>query len=156
MDDESKIILVSLLKNSKIASLGTSQDNQPFVSMVTYSNSPNFSEFYILISQLAVHTKNIIENNKVSLMIYQSGNQTKNPNSLARVTINGKAFVVDKSDENYSLVKENYLAKNPTAEILFNLGDFQIFRIEIDEARFVCGFGKTFNLSKSSLESLVN
>jgi len=155
MDDESKIILISLLKNSKIASLGTSKDNQPFVSMVAYSHSPNFSEFYIHVSQLAVHTKNILENDKVSLMICQSDYQTKNPNTLARVTITGKAFIIEKSDENFASIKQTYLEKNPTAEMLFNLGDFQIFKIEVDQARYVAGFAKTFSLSKKSLENVI-
>jgi len=154
MDNESKIILVSLLKNSKIASLGTCKNNQPFVSTVAYSTAFDFSEFYILISQLAVHTKNIIENNKVSLMICQSENESKNPNSLSRVTLTGKASVAKISDDNYSIIRQNYLDKNPLSEMLFNLGDFKIFKIEIDQARFIGGFAKTFNLSKKSLESL--
>jgi len=156
MDEDSKKTLIELLKNSKIASLGTSKENQPFVSMVSFSNSQKFSEFYILISQLAVHTKNILENNKVSLMICQSENETKNPNSLARITLIGKAIVVEKSDKNYSSIKQNYLNKNLSAEMLFNLGDFQIFRIEVEQARFVAGFAKTYNLSTKSLESLTN
>jgi len=156
MDEDSKKTLIELLKNSKTASLGTSKENQPFVSMVSFSNSQKFSEFYILISQLAVHTKNILENNKVSLMICQTENETKNPNSLARITFIGKAIVVEKSYKNYSSIKQNYLNKNLSAEMLFNLGDFQIFRIEVEQARFVAGFAKTYNLSTKSLESLTN
>jgi heme iron utilization protein len=136
--------------------LGTIKEDQPFVSMVSFSNSQNFSEFYILISQLAVHTKNIFENNKLSLMICQPENETKNPNSLARITLIGKAIIVEKSNKNYSSIKQNYLNKNLSSEILFNLGDFQIFRIIVEQARFVAGFAKTYNLSTKSLEYLTN
>jgi heme iron utilization protein len=154
MDDESKKILIELLKNSRTASLGTSNKNQPFVSMVAFSSSNNFNEFYIHVSQLAIHTKNILSNPKVSLMICQSENQNTNPQSLARISLIGNATVLKRNDENYTSVKQNYLAKNPSAEMLFNLGDFQIFKIEITEGRFVAGFAKTFNLSKKNLEFL--
>jgi len=156
MDEESKIFLTELLVSSKIASLGTINEDQPFVSMVSFSSAQDFSEFYIHISQLAKHTKNILKNNKVSLMICQPETFTSNPQKLARISIMGNVNLVDKADENYELIKRNFLTKNPFAEMYFTLGDFQLYRIEVEKARYVAGFAKTFNLTRVSLQNLKN
>jgi heme oxygenase (biliverdin-IX-beta and delta-forming) len=154
MDEESKAILKELFENSKIASLGTSNENQPFVSMVAFTSAQDFSEFYIHISGLAKHTKNIFLNNKISLMICQPETDSKNPQTLARVSIIGNANIVDANDANYNEIKTSYLSKYPSAKLYFNLGDFQLFRIEVEKTRYVAGFAKTFNLTKVSLQNL--
>ncbi len=154
MDDDSKKRLIQLIENSKIASLGTNNNDQPFVSMVAFSVNENFREFYILISQLAKHSKNIAENNKISLMICQPETEADNPQTLARVSMTGNANLVERNTEEYLSAKDNYLIKNSNAEMYFNLGDFQLYKLEIEKARFVAGFAKTFNLSKESLQNL--
>jgi heme iron utilization protein len=154
MNYDQKSLLLSLMKSSKTASLGTCKENQPYVSLTPYSCKENFTEFYIHISKLAVHTKNITDNSKVSLMISQSEDTNTNPLSLARVTLTGNALEVGRADINYNSIKENYLKKYPTAEMLFNLDDFHIYKIEIEQGRYVAGFANTYNLTKQSLESL--
>ena len=154
MDNDSKKILIHLIENSKIASLGTSSNNQPFISMVAYSVNEKFSEFYILISQLAKHSKNITDNKKISLMICQPETEADNPQTLARVSVTGIAQLIERNSEEYNSAKNSYLIKNKNAEMYFRLGDFQLYKLRINKARFVAGFAKTFNLSKESLQNL--
>lgn len=156
MDNDSKALLVEVIENSKIASLGTCNNNQPFVSMVAFSTNDNFSELYILISQLAKHSKNIAVNNKISLMICQPETESDNPQTLARISITGAAHLIEKNTEEYISAKNSYLTKNTSAVMYFSLGDFQLYKLEIDKGRYVAGFAKTFNLSKESLKTLKN
>ena len=100
MDDNSKLkSLYNLIENSKIASFGTSSNNQPFVSMVAFSVNENFNEFFILISQMAKHSKNIQDNNKISLMICQPETEAENPQTLARISLTGTAQLIDRDTE---------------------------------------------------------
>jgi putative heme iron utilization protein len=154
MDNDSKKILIHLIEYSKIASLGTSSNNQPFISMVAYSVNEKFSEFYILISQLAKHSKNITDNKKISLMICQPETEADNPQTLARVSVTGIAQLIERNSEEYNSAKNSYLIKNTNAEMYFRLGDFQLYKLRINKAKFVAGFAKTFNLSKESLQNL--
>lgn len=144
MDSESKNVLDKLIKKSKIASLGTSKENIPYVSMVTYSVSEDSKEFYILISQLAEHTQNILTNPNVSLMICQPETEASNSQTLARVSLNGKAELVERNSDKFAEIKKNYLSKNPKATLYFSLGDFILFKILIESTNFVTGFGKAF------------
>jgi putative heme iron utilization protein len=89
-------------------------------------------------------------------MIGQPETASDNPQTLARVSLIGEAKLIDKNTEEYNNAKNNYLAKNNSAEMYFGLGDFQLYKLEIEKARFVAGFAKTFNLSKESLQNLKN
>lgn len=156
MDNDSKELLIKLIENSKIGSLGTCNNNQPFVSMVAFSINDNYSEIYILISQLAKHSKNIAVNNKISLMICQPETEAENPQTLTRFSITGTAHLIEKNTEDYISAKNNYLIKNSSAVMYFSLGDFNLYKMKIDKGRFVAGFAKTFNISKESLKTFKN
>ena len=43
---------------------------------------------------------------------------------------------------------ESYLHKFPDAAMTFSLGDFDLYRIEAQSARFVAGFGQIFNFGR--------
>lgn len=90
----------------------------------------------ILISTLAEHTKNIIEQPKVSLIVF---NNDEDLQANARLTLLGEAIKVDKDDVD---LKARYLRYHPQAEGYFGMHDFQFYRIQITQARYIAGFGK--------------
>jgi putative heme iron utilization protein len=154
MDKSTKDTLVNLINSSKIASLGTSLNNVPYVSMVSYSYSLDLTEFYVHLSQLAFHTQNILSNPNVSLMICQPETLSNNPQTLARISINGIINAINSSNNDYEKIKDNFLMKNPKSKLYFNLGDFILFKLIVQNARFVAGFGQTYNLSLDDMKTL--
>ena len=151
MDKQNKQLLSQLIRTQQIASLGTLDEKQPMVSMVAYTVSDDFSSFYIHISGLAKHTKHIAQNPWVGLMICESLKSGQDPQTLARLSVSGHARVLVPDSDDYAEVKAGYLNKYPASEISFGLGDFDLYAIELEQARFVAGFGKTFNLTKQGL-----
>jgi putative heme iron utilization protein len=87
-------------------------------------------------------------------MICQPETEADNPQTLARVSVTGIAQLIERNSEEYNSAKNSYLIKNTNAEMYFRLGDFQLYKLRINKARFVAGFAKTFNLSKESLQNL--
>jgi heme iron utilization protein len=147
MDEQSKEKLIQLIQTQQIASLGTSVQGQPLVSMVLYGVSVDFTMFHVHISQLAKHTQNIMANPRVSLMISESVRTNINPQTLARISIMGKASLLSGMSAEYASAKEQYLEKYPFAKMNFQLGDFALYEIKLETARYVAGFGKAYNLS---------
>lgn len=90
----------------------------------------------ILISTIAEHTKNIIANPKVSLLVF-AGDDDLHAN--ARLTILGEAIKIDK--ENVDL-RARYLRYFPQAESYFAMHDFSFYRLAITQTRYIAGFGK--------------
>jgi putative heme iron utilization protein len=90
----------------------------------------------ILISSIAEHTKNIIENPKISLVVF-AGDEDLQAN--ARLTLLGEAKIIDKSDAD---LRARYLRYMPQAAGYFDMHDFAFYRIAIQHARYIAGFGK--------------
>lgn len=151
MDSEAQETLAQLIRSRQTASLGTLQNDAPLVSMVMYAASPDFAEFYIHISQLAVHTQNIIAHPQVSLMICEPESGSKNPQTLARISILGGAEVISADESEYEAIRSRYLDKYPPSAFNFQLGDFLLYRIKPQSARFVAGFGKIFNVTPKDI-----
>jgi heme iron utilization protein len=90
----------------------------------------------ILISSIAEHTKNIMSNPKVSLMVFSGDDDLQ---ASERLTLVGMAIAIDKTDAN---LHARYLRYFPQAESYFSMHDFSFYRINIEQARYIAGFGK--------------
>lgn len=90
----------------------------------------------ILISSIAEHTRNILANPKVSLLVFAGDEDLQ---ASARLTLIGEANMIDKEDEN---LRARYLRYLPQAASYFDTHDFKFYRIEIAQARYIAGFGK--------------
>ena len=147
MDSESQQRLAQLIHTQRVAALGTLRDGAPFISMILYAPSADFTNYFMHVSRLAFHTQDILKDPRVSLMIAEADAGTQNPQLLARVSIRGEAILVQPADPEYEKIKSLYLAKFPENELNFGLGDFAIYRIQVKNARYVAGFARAFNLS---------
>ena len=90
----------------------------------------------ILISNIAEHTKNIIANPKVSLVVFGG---TDDLQANARLTLLGDAIRIDKEDAH---LRARYLRYIPQAASYFDMHDFAFYRIQITQTRYIAGFGK--------------
>ena len=117
----------------------------PFGSVTPYCLDMDFIP-NILISSIAQHTKNIVNNNKVSLLISERSAST-NKQAIARLTYIGNAIKV----ENIGPIKTRYLNYFPNAKDYFKTHDFNFYRIEPVRLRYIGGFGKISWIEKDEL-----
>jgi len=113
-------------------------EGYPFGSIAPYALNYG-SEPTILISDIAQHTRNIKQNNKVSLTVFDQC--VDDPQSLGRLTWIGDAEAIDPND---TAIRERYLRYFPSAESYFETHDFSFYRIRLRRARFIGGFGQIF------------
>ena len=146
MDASTQQLLLSLIRNQRIAALGTLRIGAPEVTMVPFVATADCMAFLLHISKLAHHTQNIIKDSRVSLMLAETDDGTRSPQTLARVSIQGGAILVDSASSEYDSAKSAYLKKFPQSEMMFGLGDFGLYTIVPQSARFVAGFAQTHNL----------
>jgi len=69
MDKLSEQALARLIRETRIATLGTLHDGEPNLAMVAYSFAEDFSTFYIHVSRLGKHTTDMENDPRVSLLI---------------------------------------------------------------------------------------
>lgn len=98
----------------------------------------------ILMSEMTDHTRNIANDDRVSLLI--DGTTGDNRMNSGRVALMGKAKKVNKED-----YRGVFLSKHPNAKSYFNLKDFHLYAVEVSHARLNAGFGLAFWLDGSDL-----
>jgi putative heme iron utilization protein len=154
MDSASELTLARLLRTTRIASLGTIHNGEPNLAMMAVAVENDFSAFYIHVSKLGKHTGDMEKDPRVSLLLTEADDGRADPQTLARVSINGTVEMLLLTDSHYAQIKQAYLARFPEAEQLFSLGDFNLWKISPKGGRFVAGFGKAFNLVPEVLKKV--
>jgi len=133
----------SLLSRSRQGALATlmREGGDPYCSLVNVASLPDGSPI-LLISRLAVHTKNILADPRVSLMLDER--VPGDPLEGARIMLAGTA---EEARDDAELLKRRYLAAHPSAEDFVGFKDFSFFRIVPKGVHLVAGFGRIVDLA---------
>ena len=150
MDRELIVVLQQLLHGRMIAALGTLHQGAPFVSMVPFAVARDGS-LILHVSRLAAHTRDMLNNSEVSLLIAESESSGKMPQALARVTFQGRAQMLERDSKKHIDAREVYLSRFPDAASLFEFSDFNIFIIKPVSARVIAGFGQAVTITGEDL-----
>lgn len=120
----------------------------PFASVTPYAMDEHGRPIF-LISQLAVHTKNLNEDPKASLLIFDPAAE-QDPLTSARMNLMGEVRPVPDAD--LEAVRSLYLQQHPSSEQWLDFGDFGLYRLEIQDIYYVGGFGEMGWVSKQDFE----
>jgi putative heme iron utilization protein len=133
----------SLLRRSRQGALATlmAGSGDPYCSLVNVASHADASPI-LLISRLALHTKNILGDNRVSLMLDERA--TGDPLEGARIMLAGRAEEAD--PDQAGILRRRYLNAHPSAEAFIEFKDFSFFRIVPSNAHLVAGFGRIIDL----------
>ncbi|HWV52104.1 HugZ family protein [Pseudorhodoplanes sp.] len=144
-DFDPKIAAKKLMREARSGALATlmAPSGDPYCSLVNVATAFDGSPL-LLISRLAIHTKNVIADSRVSLMLDER--KEGDPLEGARVMLMGRATVT--TDEHD---RRRYLARQPEAEMFADFADFAFYRIEITAAHLVAGFGRIVDLKPADI-----
>ena len=133
----------SLLRRSPQGALATlmAGSGDPYCSLVNVASHPDGSPI-LLISRLALHTRNILGDARVSLMLDERA--PGDPLEGARVMLAGRAE--QGTAEEVPLLRRRYLNAHPSAAAFVDFKDFSFFRIRPSGAHLVAGFGRIVDL----------
>jgi hypothetical protein len=154
MDFNSEQTLARIIRETRIAALSTLHDGEPNLAIVAYIFADDFSAFYVHVSKLGKHTRDMENDPRVSLLIAETDDQRADPQTLARVSLQGSAEMLSRDASDYMGIRNQYLKRFPEAEPMFSLGDFNLWLITPKSGRFVAGFGRAFNLVPDALKKV--
>src|ERR1700674_2963165 len=115
----------SLLRRSRQGALATlmAGSGDPYCSLVNVASHADASPI-LLISRLAVHTKNILGDPRVSLMLDERAEG--DPLEGSRIMLAG--WAEEASADDLPVLRRRYLNAHPSAEAFVNFKDFSFFR----------------------------
>jgi heme iron utilization protein len=134
-----------LLREGRSGALATLMpgSGDPYCSLVNVASAADGAPL-LLISRLAVHTKNVLADPRVSLMIDER--KAGDPLEGARVMLMGTAAATDDVD-----VRRRYLDRQPEAEMFAGFADFAFYRLALKSAHLVAGFGRIVDLQPQDI-----
>ncbi len=144
-DFDPKTAARKLMREARSGALATlmTGSGDPYCSLVNVASAADGSPL-LLISRLAVHTKNILDDSRVSLMLDER--KPGDPLQDARVMLMGEAAQTASAD-----ARRRYLAQQPEAEMFAGFGDFAFYEIRLKGAHLVAGFGRIVDLKPFDL-----
>src|SRR6266404_6592921 len=133
----------SLLRRSRQGALATlvPGSGDPYCSLVNVASHPDGSPI-LLISRLALHTRNILGDSRVSLMLDERA--AGDPLEGARIMLAGRAE--EATGDDAVMLRRRYLNAHPSAEAFADFKDFSFFRIVPSGTHLVAGFGRIVDL----------
>jgi putative heme iron utilization protein len=134
-----------LMREARSGALATlmAGSGDPYCSLVNVGSAADGSPL-LLISRLAVHTKNIMADSRVSLMLDER--KEGDPLQGARVMLLGAAEKTESAD-----ARRRYLTQQPEAEMFAGFADFAFYQIRLKAAHLVAGFGRIVDLKAGDL-----
>ena len=143
--DEARLFLRST-HSAILSTLSAKHEGYPYGSVAPFVLDHD-GQPLLLISTIAEHTKNILANHKVSLLVFSAGEDL---HANARLTLLGEA---EQTDKNALHLRARYLRYFPVAAQYFDMHDFHFYRIHIQQARFIAGFGRMSWIDGEALRS---
>lgn len=143
--------LRDLLQSQEVAALGTLHQGRPYVSMVPFAVLPGGTGFVIHVSQLAAHTRDMLEDPHVSLLVVAPPAPGVTAQALARITVQGRAEQYAAGGAGHAEAKAAYLARFPHSAQMFGFSDFSLFALWPESIRFVGGFAQATTLTPAAL-----
>src|SRR6202011_1614287 len=133
----------SLLRRSRQSALATlmAGSGDPYCSLVNVASHADGSPIP-LISHRALHTRNILGDPRVSLMLDERAQG--DPLEGSRIMLAGRAEQA--SGDAVASLRRRYLSAHPSAEAFVDFKDFSFFRIRPAGAHLVAGFGRIVDL----------
>jgi putative heme iron utilization protein len=134
----------SLLRRRREGALATlmTGSGDPYCSLVNVASHPDGSPI-LLISRLALHTRNILGDPRVSLMLDERAGG--DPLEGSRIMLAGRAEEANGDDA--PILRQRYLSAHPSAEAFVDFKDFSFFRTRPTGAHLVAGFGRIVDLT---------
>ena len=133
-----------LLRRSRQGALATlmAGSGDPYCSLVNVASHPDGSPI-LLISRLALHTRNLLGDARVSLMLDERAEG--DPLEGSRIMLAGRAE--EAGTEDATILRRRYLNAHPSAEVFVDFKDFSFFRIRPAALHLVAGFGRIIDLT---------
>ncbi|EHZ2744622.1 heme utilization protein HutZ [Vibrio vulnificus] len=130
-------------------------DGRPNVSYAPFVQ--NQEGYFVLISKIARHARNLLENPQVSLMMIEDEEGAKQLFARKRLTFDAVASVIERDTQLWHQVITQMEERfGEIVSGLSQLEDFVLFHLKAERGLFVKGFGQAYQVSGDDLVDFVH
>lgn len=151
MNSRTQDVLKELLTGQRVMALGVLVDGAPYVGMLPFALHPGYTALLVQASDLARHSRGLADGARFSALIQEPDQPGLNPAELQRITLEGTVRRLERGSVEYATARDVYEKKFPESKRLFQMGDFNLYQLEIERGRLVAGFGDVHNVTRDEL-----
>jgi len=108
------------------------------------------NRFYILVSFMAKHTKNLADGRKASIMFIEDESATKQIYARERLTIEASTSQVERDSETWNAVVSQLKETNgKVVEVISEMKDFILIGLHPLKGSYVNGFGSAYTVDQN-------
>ncbi|MFQ5959433.1 MAG: HugZ family protein, partial [Alphaproteobacteria bacterium] len=131
--------LLRAATTAALATVARDAGGWPYASLVLVAADHDATPI-LLLSDLAEHSRNIAADDRVSLLVAGTAGRD-DPLTGPRLGVQGRAVTSDEPRH-----RARFLARHPSAEAYAGFADFRVWRIAVESAHLVAGFGRIHDL----------
>ncbi len=128
------------------------EGGEPYASYAPFAITPENNGFYVLLSTIAVHAKNLLANPKASVLIIEDEDSAGELFARIRTNYGVEAEHIEHGSEAFEKGVQTLEARHgERSRNLSQLSDFHMFKLRPTGGRYVKGFGRAYMLAGDSL-----
>ncbi len=156
MTPETRERLEALLAGQRLLALGVVVEGAPVVGLVPYAVAADRTALYVQASRLAAHSRGLETGSRWSGVVHVPDSEERDPLQVPRLVLEGGASRLSGDSPDFKPAALAFLQRFPAAAMTLQLGDFALYRLELESGRLILGFGQAFNLSRSHFTELAS
>ncbi len=147
--------LKTLLTQHESMMLATiNEDGSPLASYAPFVVDSD-KNFYVFVSLLSHHTKNLLQAKQASIMLIADETDTSQIFARSRLTFMCDAEELARDSDAWQAAAEHYDKRfSKMFGLLRNLADFKMFKLVPQDGTLVVGFGQAYTLYGDTLDQL--
>lgn len=148
--------MLEFIKDFHSTVLGTlDEKGLPFGSYAPFVHYEH--KFYIFISNVAKHAKNLQTTPKASLLFIEDESKTEQIFARKRISLQCSSVMIGRDDAKFNEVMEIFKSKfsEDMVGMLMGMADFNLYELSTDYGEATFGFGEAYNIGGEYMEDLV-
>jgi len=144
------------IANIQTTIIGTlDKNNHPFSSYAPYIYDAN--RFYVYISDIATHAKNIQRDPRASLFFVEDESKTDNLFARKRVSLQCDSRKIERGCERFETVLDLFSQKFDAKMVatLKKMTDFNLYEFKVNYGEATFGFGKAYFIGGENMDELI-
>ncbi len=139
-EDQVKEQITQLFITQNLAVVATDMYGLPYTSLVAFAGDSELE--YVIFATLKDTRKfgNLTRNKKISLLVDNRKNENTDFQDTIAVTIEGKASILDTSNESNKHYIDLYLRKHDYLDSFLNSPNCALIRVDVEKYHFVSRF----------------
>ena len=153
MQDRLDKEILSFIQSRKSLMLSSiTEEGAPYASYAPFALTEQQDGFYVLLSVIAVHAKNLLANQKAAVLIVEDEDSADELFARIRTTYQVDAEHIAHGSDGFEQGIQSLEARHgERSRQLSELSDFNLFKLTPNSGRYVKGFGRAYMLAGNSL-----